>query len=283
MESALPAADTSDDAISPTDALSLQFTNKFWTQRSIRKTRLYSEYLNYTRPEGLNLVPLDADRASIMMARLHNGIRREFMDLYNIIDSMQRRVHDLRSAELELFFQWWDLFSSFLEASFMSHEHVLVPWLQKKTSMPPFLNDSTRNEMRRIVQTFLQKFETTYSQLTRRPPDETLAKIIQSLDDVHAIIEYLETFEKHIPAVIEEHFKPNDIKQIERKVAVYLHKHGDSDFRRLHLSVIARAMTEEQLPAWKKSLPLIIRFSYRSHSKKFDTTHTEAAQKLAEE
>lgn len=246
-----------------------------------KSARLSSALLNYRRPDGLNLVPLGSSWALDIFARLHNGIRRELIDLYNMIDSMQKRIQDLRTADLEMFFSWWDLFSSFMEVACDAHEKILIPWVKKRGKLPDVLDEATQLQLSQKVSTMLSNFDTVYSQLSRRPPDETMAKIIKALVDMHPIVECLEKFENNVPLVIEENYKRRDGKSIEKKLASFLNKTGDADFKRLHLCVVSRGMTEEVLSAWQRLLPPLIRLSYRSHANKFTDTHISIVQKLA--
>lgn len=248
-----------------------------------KSARLTSALLNYRRPEGLNLIPLGSSWALDVFARLHNGIRRELIDMYNMIDAMQKHIQDLRSGDLNLFFDWWDLFSSYIEVSFDLHAKLLVPWVLKKGVMPKSLDEHARSNMKKTLGAMLANFDTVYSQLPRRPPDETMAKIIKGLVDMHPIVEYLENCENNIPPVLEELYKPADAKKIEKKIASFLHKKGDEEFRRMHLSIVARAMTAEGLSAWQKLLPPFTRLSYKSYAKSFDTSHVKIVQKLASE
>lgn len=263
----------------------LHISSDFLTaQAAPRKSaRLTSALLNYRRPEGLNLIPLGSSWALDVFARLHNGARRELIDMYNMVDAMQKRVEDLRSADLKLFFSWWDLFSSFVEVSFEVHQKVLVPWIQKRSTVPRELGEEAQETVKKILNTLLSNFDTIYSQLPRRPPDETMAKIIKGLVDMHPIVEYLENIENTVPEVVEEVYKPSDAKKIEKKVAQFLHKRGDDDFRRMHLSVVARGMTTDGLSAWHKVLSPLVRISYRSFGKAFEATHVKIVQKLASE
>lgn len=248
-----------------------------------KSARLSSALINYRRPDGLNLVPLGSSWALDVFARLHNGIRRELIDMYNMIDSMQRRIQELRTSDLKLFFNWWNLFSSYVEVSFDAHDKLLIPWIVKKGSLPDSLNENVRANMKQTIHSMLKNFDTCYSQLPRRPPDETMAKIIKALVHMHPIVEYLEKFENDIPVTIEDNYRSRDAKIMERKIAIFLHKTGDLDFKHMHLSVVARGMTEEVLSAWHKILPIWVRLSYRSNGRLFSNAHLSVVRKLAAE
>lgn len=246
-----------------------------------KSARLSSALINYRRPDGLNLVPLGSTWALDVFARLHNGIRRELIDMYNMIDSMQRRIQELRTPDLIFFFNWWDLFSSYIEVSFEAHDKLLIPWIVKKSALPDSLNENVRANMKQTIHSMLKSFDMSYSQLPRRPPDETMAKIIKGLVHMHPIIEYLEKFENDIPGIIESNYRQKDVKVMERKIAAFLHKTGDLDFKHMHLCVAARGMTEEALSAWHKILPIWIRLSYRTNGKLFSNSHLSVVRKLA--
>lgn len=250
----------------------------------VRKSaRLSSALLNYSRPEGINLVPLGSSWGLDVFARLHNGTRRELIDLYNMIDSMQRRVQDLRTPDLKLFFSWWKLFSSFLQVSLQCHDELLMTWVTQKTSLPESLNGEYRQEVKHKVNNMLKSFSVIQDNLSRRPPDETMAKIIKGLVDMHPIVEYFERIENSLPEVVEEVYKPRDAKKIEKKLASYLHNTGHPDIRRMHLLLMARAMTDEVLSAWQKTISLLVRLSFKSSNRRFEATHMLPIQQLAVE
>lgn len=253
------------------------------TRPSFRKSaRLSSALLNYSRPDGINLIPLGSSWALDIFARLNNGARRELIDLYNMIDSMQKRVQDLRTADLNHFFVWWHLFSSYLEVVFDCYEHVLLPWLSNKhPSTCASLTPTHCTQVKEKLAEMLQNFHTVYTQMTRRPPDETMAKIIKSLVGMHPIVEYFESIENNAPDTVEQNTDQKDVRRMERKLAKYIHSHGDNGFKKMHLLIMTRAMTDQVLSAWQKAIPSLIRISYRTANNKFTSTHLVAVRKLA--
>lgn len=268
----------------PSDpADTLQLASDFLTASvSPRKSaRLSSALINYKRPDALNLVPVGSNPLLDIFTRLHNGLRRELIDLYNMVDAMQRRIQHLRSSDLKMFFAWWDLFSSYVETCFEAHDRVLIPWVRRKGGMPESLSDVAVKAMNTTVDMMLREFDTTYSQLPRRPPDETMAKIIKGLVHMHPLVEYLETFENDVPLAIEQRCKHKDAVVMERKLARFLQRTGDLNYRQMHLSIVARGMTDEAASAWRRRLPFWIKISYRSTGKLFSSTHLAVVRKLA--
>lgn len=260
----------------------LRVNSDFLTQKAPprKSARLTSALLNYSRPTGLNLISLGSSWSLNLVARLHNGSRRAFSDLYNMVDSMQRRVQHLRSSDLKLFFQWWALFASYLQTCFDAQQQLLVPWLERKTHLPQPMLPERRDVVLATVSALVEAFDTVRSQLSRRPPDEAMAKIIKGLTDVAAIIEYFASVENSLPPVVDAVYTEKDVKAVEKKLAAFLHSHGDPQCRRLHLQLMCRAMSDDAIMAWQKMISPIVRLTYRAMSKKFIASHTDIVEKL---
>lgn len=250
----------------------------------VRKSaRLSSALLNYKRPEGINLVPIGSSWALDIFARLHNGARREMIDLYNMIDCMQKKVEDLRSSHLKLFIDWWHVFSSYLKVCFRSHEDVLMPWAFKDVTAPEAVSDTKRGEIKKVVLSIFRNFDTIDEQLSRRPPDESMAKIIKGLSDIHPVVEYFEAIENNVPDLLEQKYTLKDGKKVEKRLASYLHNTGSADVRRMHLVIMTRAMHDDVVSAWQKTIPPLVRISYKSSNKRLSATHLAIVDKLARE
>ncbi|CAN8076418.1 unnamed protein product [Agarophyton chilense] len=267
----------SGDILNPaSDFLATQTTEK-------KSVRLSSALLNYTRPDGINPVPLGSSWALDLLARLHNATRRELIDLYNMVDSMKRRVHQLGSADLRSFFTWWHLFSSFLKTTFEAHTQLLFPWVSTRAQLPDALGEQPIHGVKDKLQSLFKEFRTANEQLSRRAPDETLARIIKALVHMHLIVQHLETVENTLPELIEQQFQPAEAKRLEKKLVRFMHSHGRADYKKMHLMLITNAMTSEAASAWHKSMPTMLRLSYRTTSNRFNATHTAAVRKLAPE
>ncbi|KAI0567727.1 hypothetical protein FGB62_1g34 [Gracilaria domingensis] len=248
-----------------------------------KSVRLSSALLNYTRPDGINPVPLGSSWALDLLARLHNATRRELIDLYNMVDSMKRRVQQLGSADLRTFFTWWYLFSSFLKTTFEAHTQLLFPWVSSKAQLPDALDEQAIRGVKDKLQSLFKEFRTANEQLSRRAPDETLARIIKALVHMHLVVQHMENVENTLSDLIEQQFQPAEANRFDKKLARFMHSHGRGDYKRMHLLLIANAMSSEATSVWHKSMPTMLRLSYRTTSKRFNATHANAVRKLAPE
>lgn len=246
-----------------------------------KSARLSSALLDYKRPDGLNLVPLGTTWAVDLFVRPHNGVRRELIDLYNIIDSLQRRVQDLRSQDLKLFFVWWKMFEAYLKVTFDLAEKMLIPWALNGSAAPESLNDSVRTAGSKHLGLMLEAFQAIREQLPRRPPDESLAKIIKALVHIHPLFDFIEAVESAMPEIADGNHTEKQGRMMEKKVAKYLVKNGDKDLKSLHLQILARGMTDEIQSAWKRRIPPHLRILYGSQKNAYRITHTRCVDKLA--
>lgn len=250
-------------------------------QPARKSARLSSALLDYKRPDGLNLVPLGTTWAVDLFVRPHNGVRRELIDLYNIVDSLQRRVQHMRSQDLKLFFRWWKQFACYLETAINLGDKVLIPWALNGSTAPQALDDAVRSAGKEHLNLLLQSFSVIQDQLARRPPDESLAKIIKALTHVHAIFEFMEAIESTMPEIADANRDEKQGRRMEKRVAVYLSKNGESEKRKLHLLIMARGMTEEVQSAWRRRLPPKLRIIAASQKNHFRVSHLNVVDKLA--
>ena len=248
-----------------------------------RSVRLSSVLLHYSRPDGINPVPLGSSWSLDVFCRIHNGLRRELVDLYNMIDAMQKRVHDLRTSDLKAFFIWWNLFSSYLEAMISCYDDVLWPWISSKLKLSECAPSLNREQTRKAVEEFLNKFDVIYDHLSRRPPDETMARMIKSMADLHPIVEYIGKLEATLPDLVENSFELKEAKRIEKDISRYFHNKGDPDYKKMHLLIMARGMSDQLYTTWKKTLPFSVRMTYKTMTKRFNATHLAAVSRLSAE
>lgn len=259
----------------------------FLTEPTLRKSvRLTSALLNYAHPPGLNLTPLGTAWSLDPLARVNNAARRAFLDLFNMLDGMQRRVHDLRTTDLQLFFKWWKVFASFVTAALTSYESVIVPWLLSCSTfdvekIPSDVSLVRAHAHSTTLAGIVSAFDTINKQTLRRAPDETLARMIKTSSDMRLIIEFYAAMENSLPRLIESHFNQLDVKALERRLAIHLHKTGVSHTRRMHLHIVARSMTDDSVSAWHKLFPHLIRLSYQAYTSKFQTTYVAVVNALA--
>lgn len=273
---------------------------------SRKSARLTSSSLTLVRPPGLNLVPQGTSWSVDIFTRLNNAVRRSFIDLCNMIDAMQRRIKQLRTSDLALFFRWWQLFASFLSVSLDAYDRVLLPWIAPAAAKrhaasagvtpppsPPGSSDSAQQRphwnatvdsltvLQITVSTVVNSFETIQRQSTRRPPDETMVNIIKAVLDLSPLIKFFTDVENNGPQLVEQHFTESEVLKVDRKLMSFLHCTGAPSFRRMHLVLLARALAPHELPVWQRSISTFHRISFHVNKRKFKSSFVTIVNTLA--
>lgn len=252
------------------------------TDTSRRSLRLTSALLNYARPPGLNLVPLGASACVDVFARLGNGVRRAFIDMYNMIEEMRRRVEEVRTKRVQLFFDWWMTFSSFLSTSLDTYAVLLLPWAAV------YGDGADMPDIKAVVESVsdtIEVFENIEQHVARRAPDETVARIIRAVETMGApVARFLHAVENAVPDVLDAAgVTDKEIRKIERKVLKYMHRHGPKESRKFHIFMVERGMSMEECAAWKASIvPFLLKLVLWTSAKRFETQYTAIVTALAD-
>lgn len=270
------------EVVTPRNDQLLTSVSHFLINEPSRKSIILSpSIVNPTRPVELKLTPLTFSPAVDLFVRLNNGIRQAFTDFFEMSEAMCRIVKDVRTSHLKLFFRWWQIFASFLSASIDAYKDLLLPWVQLKAQLPDSITVYHTEALWRSVKTVLDTLEKIESQVMRRPPDETVPKIVKALSGIPVLFQYLTDTEKYFPVLLREHYTEKEVSVIEKKLFKFLQRRGSPLCRRMHLLVLARGMTPEEVVAWKPSLSIPVRMSLWAQSHKFQANFVEVIQELS--
>lgn len=289
---------------------------------SRKSVRLTSALLHYARPDGLNLVALGTSHSLDTFARLNNGIRRSMIDLYNMVDTMRRQVQDMRTATIRRFFTWWTLFASFLTTSLDIYYDIFLPWIVERMDsntggggsgtgtnnvgshggssddvvvMRKRKNEcDNRIELTQTVKTVEETvtlFSNIRNHVTRRAPDETIARIIRALEKLAGFPRFLQVAEDRLPDIIDQEcggdiggkstISEREFLKLHRRVLRYLHNHGSSaEKRRFHVLLVERGMTFEEMAAWRTMVPFHIRVATWASKTKFEKKYMNILREI---
>lgn len=285
---------------------------------SRKSVRLTSALLHYARPDGLNLVALGTSHSLDMFVRLNNGIRRSMIDLYNMVDTMRRQVQDMRTVTVRRFFTWWTLFASFLTTSLDIYHDIFLPWIVGHMvtnngggSTGTNNNDHGHNgddvviirkrkndcdnriELTETVKTVdetVALFNNIRNHVTRRAPDETIARIIRAVEKLAGFPRFLQATEDRLPDIIDQEcggdggkstIPEREFLKLHRRVLRYLYSHGSSaEKRRFHVLLVERGMTFEEMAAWRPMVPFHIRMAAWACKTKFEKKYMNILREI---
>lgn len=265
------------------DIASLREIRSDFLQKEIHRKsiRLTSGLLTCTRPSGLNLIALGTSPSMDIFVRLGNGIRRILLDLYNIIEGLRTQIIELRTKEVKLFFKWWEILDSYISTSLDVYSILLLPW----ASQYNLSNLPDIKSVRKIFRETVKCFDGIESHISRRAPDETIARIIKGLTQMgESISNFLQSVENYVPDGLDDGgVKEKEIMKMEKKVVRFLHRRGVAMYRRLHLLILERGMSLEEAAAWKSmTVPLDLRITIWTMTTRLESKYLVVVQALSE-
>lgn len=91
-------------------------------------------------------VPLGKSWSADVVAVVHNAVRCEIADLFDILASMllSSEVSNVTVAELRAFFAWFSTFEAFVVTCLKAEEEVLYPWLEQWGRIDGSLSTASR-------------------------------------------------------------------------------------------------------------------------------------------
>lgn len=199
----------------------------------------------------------------------HNAIRAECVDLYNILESIHARSHQVCVLELEEFFSWWKTFESFIIEYFDFEADVLFPWVFPVAANTSHLNPIALCDIPAVAARKVNADAALRSSLLarkdglldsirqlngtfelRRHVDTT--DVFQTIVDevnsfVPKLLEYFHIEERHLPTIAQELYAASARDILGKKYVGYI-KRGESP--QMNLVLLSRWMDSDVRDKW---------------------------------
>lgn len=206
--------------------------------------------LVYKYPD-IKMTPFGNSWAMDSFALIHNAIKAELSDLYNIANVMQRRKLLLTLKDIDVFYEWWVDFREFTLQALTIEEEVLFPWIGSKDylrgafkrSERMRVNGATRNTIANITE-YREKF------LPYLPVGERLNGFLVQLKEFDTLLMHYDAVAASLPGYIETLFKQKE-KDANTKEVVAAFRGSDGYNRNLVL--LARWMPDRTMKRWALS------------------------------
>jgi len=166
------------------------------------------------------------DWSKEIFAVYHNAVRREMMDLYYILGSLNKRQYFLEREEISLFMRWFDLFHWFVVCMLRLDEAVILSWVEA-SSAPlegPMAQDR-RSATRREINEQLEKVATRVDEtrIQSVPPGELFSVITQSINEFSRILlRYFSDAVRVVGPAIKESQTPESVHRQSMEIAKWV-------------------------------------------------------------
>ncbi|KAA8499545.1 hypothetical protein FVE85_7130 [Porphyridium purpureum] len=189
-----------------------------------------------------------------VLAVYHNAIKKEVMDMYNMVECMLRFQMSLGYDDVTRFFEWWDVFESFLMDYFELEEKVIFPYIAEKFDFADTkLSRQERMLTKARITQFLAQIDDMEDIFINRPPGECLPRFVEFLDKfTPRLLGYFNTQETIVPRTLQKFFQPDDKVIIQQTCVDWLKKTKDATDFAENMVVQSRWMPEAQLQLWKR-------------------------------
>lgn len=205
--------------------------------------------LEVTHPyPEVKFTPYGENWATDSFALIHNAIKAELRDMYRMAVVMQRRKMLLTLRHIDIFYEWWLDFKSFVWTALDIEEEVLFRWIGSKDHLRGAFKKSERmrinGAMRKTmdsVDQYREKF------LPYLPVGERLEGLLQLLDGFNEVLEHYDLIAQQLPGYIETLFKQKE-KDANMKSIVTTFR--ETDGYDCNLVLLIRWMPDGMMKRW---------------------------------
>eukprot|EP00187_Rhodella_violacea_P011856 CAMPEP_0184709552 /NCGR_PEP_ID=MMETSP0314-20130426/666_1 /TAXON_ID=38298 /ORGANISM="Rhodella maculata, Strain CCMP 736" /LENGTH=356 /DNA_ID=CAMNT_0027171273 /DNA_START=21 /DNA_END=1091 /DNA_ORIENTATION=+ len=121
--------------------------------------------------------------ATDLVGLVGNGVRREMQDMYYLVGSLQKRILDITSEDIEDFYEWYGVFDRFVRDSLDYLKDALFPACEAKFPLDtPNIDAARRKSARSGCIAAMNQIAECREQFQRNAPGEVLPKLIAAID-----------------------------------------------------------------------------------------------------
>lgn len=161
----------------------------------------------------------------------HNAVRRECIDLYEILVGMAKCEgdRDITRDDTDDFEDWWKTASGFFRCYFELERRILFPWVDGVQSGEWEVEMALRKmkAMKDKLQEQLGKIEQVWNEKLFKDPGEIYGLVYRAVDEfVPRLVNYLADQEVLLPALVKGYYKVEDRLRVDKDM-VKLFMGGD--------------------------------------------------------
>lgn len=153
----------------------------------------------------------------------HNVVRRECIDLYDILTSIARckGTGDVTRDDVNDFEDWWKTASAFFNCYFEMERTILFPWVDAAGSRDWEVQLALKKmrSMKDRLQEHLVKVDQVWNEKTFKGPGQMVALIYKAVDEfVPRLMNYFTDQEVLLPAIVKGFYKLEDRLKMDKEM-----------------------------------------------------------------
>lgn len=156
---------------------------------------------------------------------MHNAIRWEIMDVYNILSSMQRRWTSLQMVDVWDFSEHWEVFEVFVAQYFEIEDQIIFPFMlnvaAQSSELARYHKVVKYNKER--LESILLEIGLTLEKFNTAAPSEVMPILYDKLVScLPKLLDYMTEQEQVLPKVFQQYCDPEDRTLLNRACANFL-------------------------------------------------------------
>eukprot|EP00183_Erythrolobus_madagascarensis_P001577 CAMPEP_0185851674 /NCGR_PEP_ID=MMETSP1354-20130828/10969_1 /TAXON_ID=708628 /ORGANISM="Erythrolobus madagascarensis, Strain CCMP3276" /LENGTH=881 /DNA_ID=CAMNT_0028552709 /DNA_START=27 /DNA_END=2672 /DNA_ORIENTATION=+ len=218
-------------------------------------------------------VPYGEKWSMDIFALPHNAIKRELVDLYKILGSLQKRMMDLRHTEIDDFYNWWEVFEAFVLDFFEMEEGIIFPWIESRIPLGKSnFSQTQRSIVKGRLSRLMHEIDDCEYKFTNLPAGEVLPRLLECLDRfTPKLLEYFGEQERRLPRAIEVKFEAVDKRWVDENCLAFM---MNAKYTNELVTIMTRWLNENQLREWKRNnLKGTARLSYSMWRNQLNKNH----------
>jgi len=283
----------------PGGCLSPSSTSEVDVRKRVAIRRDESERLVFSSSDGQKLMSARAPRFeypnfalaeyggretwnSDVFVLLHNAIRWEIMDVYNILGSMQRRWSSLQMIDIWDFAEHWEVFEVFVAQYFEIEDQIIFPFLLNVAASSGELARYHKvvkyNKDR--LDGLLIDIGQTLERFNSASPAEIVPVLYEQLVNcLPKILDYMNEQEQVLPGVFMQHCDPQDRTLLNRACANFLVRATNG---RHGIAILTRWIEDSMvLQMWKnENLSARAKQSHKKWIQALQSEHVDIANRF---
>ncbi|CAN8068111.1 unnamed protein product, partial [Agarophyton chilense] len=199
----------------------------------------------------VQFTPFGQDWATDSFALVHNAIKAEIRELQNMAYVMQKRKMLLTLNHIDIFYDWWNDFSQFLDVAITIEEEVYYGWVGSKDYLRGPFKKSERMRVYGATRNTIQKLnEYKEKFLPYLPVGERLEGLLVLITGFDQLLQHHSDVAKTLPNYLQTLFNKKE-KEANLKEIVSAFRNSDGYNRNLVL--LAKWMPDRMMKRWALS------------------------------